>query len=101
MVIAYNIATCMLTEDTLPFRGSSLRCVTTVIATDHQLRFYLTSFLVAKDSSDLSTLQKLGVNAVLNLSRSVPSLFQNHLQYLEIRVCDNHKADLLSRLDEA
>ena len=55
----------------------------------------------AKDSSDLSTLQKLGVNAVLNLSRSVPSLFQNHLQYLEIRVCDNHKADLLSRLDEA
>ena len=54
----------------------------------------------AKDSSDLSTLQKLGVNAVLNLSHSVPSLFQNHLQYLEIRVCDNHKADLLSRLDE-
>ena len=55
----------------------------------------------AKDSSDLSTLQHLGVTAVLNVSHNCPSLFQSHFQYMEIRVPDTYQADLLSRLDEA
>ena len=55
----------------------------------------------ARDSSNLSGLQKLGVTAVLNVSHNVPSLFQGQLQYLEIRVPDTYQADLLSRLDEA
>lgn len=55
----------------------------------------------AKDSSDLKTLQQLGVTAVLNVSHNCPSLFQSHFQYMEIRVPDTYQADLLSRLDEA
>lgn len=41
------------------------------------------------------------MTAVLNVSHNVPSLFQPHFQYLEIRVPDTYQADLLSRLDEA
>lgn len=55
----------------------------------------------ARDSSDLAGLQRLGVTAVLNVSHNVPSSFQTHFQYLEIRVPDTYQADLLSRLDEA
>jgi protein-tyrosine phosphatase len=55
----------------------------------------------AKDSSNLSVLQQLGVTAVLNVSHNCPSLFQSQLQYMEIRVPDTYQADLLSRLDEA
>ena len=55
----------------------------------------------AKDSSDLATLQQLGVTAVLNVSHNCPSLFRSQFQYMEIRVPDTYQADLLSRLDEA
>lgn len=55
----------------------------------------------ARDSSDLATLERLGVTAVLNVSHNCPSLFTSQFEYMEIRVPDTYQADLLSRLDDA
>jgi len=55
----------------------------------------------ARDSSDLATLERLRVTAVLNVSHNCPSLFTSQFEYMEIRVPDTYQADLLSRLDNA
>ena len=55
----------------------------------------------ARDSSDLATLERVGVTAVLNVSHNCPSLFTSQFEYMEIRVPDTYQADLLSRLDDA
>ena len=55
----------------------------------------------AKDASQLTALNVMGITAVLNITTHCPNLFNEHFEYMSIEVEDSHTSDLLSRLQQA
>lgn len=84
--------------DTASIRA--MREVSTPVATPVEVLpfLYLGS---AKDSSDLRTLKKMNITAVLNITTTCPNHFESEFEYMSILVEDSHQTDLLSRLNQA
>lgn len=56
---------------------------------------------MARDSSNLPSLEDLGITAIINVSSSCPIHFDDKFKYKRISVEDAYDEDLLSRFREA